>query len=273
MRVLLIVGTQLRHQYLFATLARELEVVGAVEYRRTLVQPPKLPGRVFPAPDLDAEKRHLERLASSERAFFAERVNTFDKSSIPILEVADAAELNSPKTASWVEALRADVMLDYGSGIIRSPLMEALPEWKINLHGGLSPYFKGSATLFWPFYLQQPELAGATFHRLEHRIDGGDILQHVRPGMRADDAVTDIMTRCIAQAAEVAVRLLRRLEAQGDLQRYPQKGTGKLFLERDYKPGCVPVLERLMASGMIARYLEHKEEIDGQYAFVDQLDS
>ncbi len=271
MKLLVIIGTQLRHRYLLATLARHFDIAAVILYERTLVQPQKLPVHLFPAQDLDLERSHLGRLADSEQAYFADRVNAFDGGDIPTLTVADAAGLNSDRTAAWARDKDADVMFDFGSGIIRSPLIQALPEWKINLHGGLSPWYRGSATLFWPLYMQQPELMGATFHVMSERIDGGDILQHVRPTMTAGDAATDIMCRCITETAEVGVKLLKKLRKDGDLQRFPQRGGGKLFVERDYKPSCVRVVREQMAAGLIGHYLQHKARIDAQYQFVDQL--
>ena len=44
---------------------------------------------------------------------------------------------------------------------------------KINLHLGLSPYYVGSGTLFWPFYNNEVNLAGATWHELTEVLDMG----------------------------------------------------------------------------------------------------
>jgi len=272
MRLLVIVGTQLRHQYFLATLAEKFPLAGVIEYQRTLVQPPKLDKEYFRKEDLEIEKKHLGELQQSETSFFKSRVDSMSKNNVGVLRVAGEAELNSIDSIEWVRSVNADVMIDYGSGILRQNLLGALPHWKINLHGGISPYYKGSATLFWPFYFQQPELAGATFHLLSEKIDGGDILQHVRPRMFADDNITDIMCRCIVEASDIAVMLLKKLQTTGDLELFPQKGTGKLFLEKDYKPSCVRVVRELVNGGLIARYLEHKKVFDSDYQFVNQIE-
>ncbi|MBE1302176.1 MAG: hypothetical protein GJ680_19990 [Alteromonadaceae bacterium] len=270
MKILVIVGTQLRHKYFLATLAKHFPIAGIIHYERTLVQPPKLSASVFSEDDLEIEKKHLTNLQKSEETFFSDGANSF-KSDSPHITVPDRKTLNSPETIQWVQKIDADVMIDYGSGIIESELMRVLPEWKINLHGGLSPFYKGSATLMWPFYMQQPELAGATFHLMSHKIDGGDILQHVRPTIKPEDKLTDIMCRCITQASDAAVKLLTKLEKNGKLDTYPQRGTGKLFLEKDYKPSCIGHIYRLAEGGMIKNYLDNKDKYDSLYKFVDQI--
>lgn len=271
MKVLVIVGTQLRHQYFLSTMENGFEIAGVIEYERSLVQSPKLPKHVFLPEDVDFEKDHLLRLYESEQKYFELETVSIDKTKYPLIKVTDENELNSENTIEWVRAVGADVMIDYGSGIIRNDLISVMPEWKINMHGGLSPYYKGSATLFWPFYFQQPELAGATFHLMSSRIDGGNILQHVRPTMQGDDSPTDIMSRCIVQASSAGVHLLDKLRKYGNLKSQPQKYSGKLFLERDYKPSCLRVMYRLFEDGMISQYLKNKRVIDSQYKFFDQL--
>lgn len=270
MRLLLIVGTQLRHQYFLSVLAKNFEIAGVIEYERTLVQPAKLNEESFFIDDLEAERQHLKRLQEKEVEYFSEGVNAFDRNKHRIISVKNRQELNSSQTKLWIESINANVMLDYGSGILEKSILDVLPEWKINLHGGLSPYYKGSATLFWPFYMQQPELAGMTFHLLSAHIDGGDIIQHCRPYMYENDTISDIGCRAVVEASEVAVLLLRKLSVNGTLKSYPQKG-GKLFLEKDYKPSCVKVINVLFEHGLIKEYLRQKQSRDSQYEFINQL--
>ncbi len=272
MKLLLIVGTQLRHQYFFAKLLQNFNIVGVIEYERSLVQAPKQSISSFKEEDLAIEKKHLENLRFKEEEYFKDEVNKLDKTNLNIKKVTDMKELNSSAIIDWVEKLDSDVMIDYGSGILSDSFLNVLPKWKINLHGGLSPYFKGSATLLWPFYMQQPELAGVTFHFLSKNIDGGEILQHVRPLILEQDSVSDIGCRAIVEASEVAIILLEKLENEGRLKSFPQNG-GKLFLERDYSPACIKVVNDLFERGLIRNYLKNKKARDKQYQFINQIEN
>ena len=44
------------------------------------------------------------------------------------------------------------------------------------MHGGLSPWYKGGATHFWPTYLIEPEFTGITVHETTKDLDAGAII-------------------------------------------------------------------------------------------------
>jgi hypothetical protein len=62
--------------------------------------------------------------------------------------------LNSPDTISFVKYFAPDIVFIFGTDLILGDLLDALPYHTLNMHLGLSPWYKGSATLFWPFYLK-----------------------------------------------------------------------------------------------------------------------
>lgn len=81
-----------------------------------------------------------------------------------------------------------DVFIVFGCGMIKGPIAEFLFSKKaINLHMGLSPYFRGSACNFWAQYLGYPELVGATIHYLSASVDGGHVISRVIPSHLTDD--------------------------------------------------------------------------------------
>ena len=270
MKLLCIVGSQLRHQYFLKRICENFDVCGIINQKRTLVQPSKTNRTVFNKEDLLFEKKHLEHLKTSEENYFSEAIG-FKAKEIPILEVDNFQELNSEKTVNWVKALNCDAAIDYGSFILKDAIMDVLPYWSINLHGGLSPWYKGSAALLWPLVLQQPELLGITYHLLSRKIDGGKIIQHFRPEIKPDDSPHDLGCRSIKDGAQTGIALLKKLESTGELKLIDQKGTGKLFLEKDYKPSIIQTVYHNINNGMLENYLNNKSLIDSQYQFIDQL--
>lgn len=271
MKILCITGTQLRHMYFLSHIVSNFEISGIILFNRNLVQPTGISGSLFSRECLEFEKKHFSLLKQKEKEYFTEGIVPVDFDKYNIREVNSKAELNSPDTIKWVSDTNSDVVIDYGSLILGDDFLDAMPEWKINLHGGLSPYYKGSATLMWPFYFQQPELAGITYHLLHKKIDGGEILQHFRPAMYPDDSTADVGCRVIKDGTLAGVDLLKKLDKTGSLDKLPQRTTGKLFLEKDYQPSHLKVVYDNMSSGLIKRYLDNKEMFDSRYEFVDQL--
>ena len=57
----------------------------------------------------------------------------------------------------------------------------------INLHLGLSPFYKGSGTLFWPIHNNEFSCIGTTCHILDEKIDNGPIISRTKPDLRQGD--------------------------------------------------------------------------------------
>ena len=85
-----------------------------------------------------------------------------------------------------------DFCFIFGTNIISEFITDSMHKMSINLHLGLSPWYRGSATLFWPFYNLQPHWAGATLHKIVSEPDAGDILHHVMPKLEEGDTIHDV---------------------------------------------------------------------------------
>jgi methionyl-tRNA formyltransferase len=80
------------------------------------------------------------------------------------------------------EALAADVFVVFGASYIKGRLVDFLIEHQaLNIHMGVSPYYRGSSCNFWALYDNNPALVGSTVHFLSKGLDSGSILFHALP--------------------------------------------------------------------------------------------
>tara|TARA_Y100001954_G_C15780967_1_gene589794 strand:- start:447 stop:1193 length:747 start_codon:yes stop_codon:yes gene_type:complete len=111
-------------------------------------------------------KAHSERLAQHELNYFESALESNNMIKV------DRTQLN---TAEFVENLNLNdysVCFVFGSPILNSVWFRN-SLLKINLHLGLSPYYIGSGTLFWPFNNDDVKHAGITWHELTKELDMG----------------------------------------------------------------------------------------------------
>jgi folate-dependent phosphoribosylglycinamide formyltransferase PurN len=66
-------------------------------------------------------------------------------------------------------------LITYGCGLLSQKILKKFSGYKLNIHAGLSPRYRGAATHFWPSYLMEPEYTGVTLHELTKEVDGGNI--------------------------------------------------------------------------------------------------
>ena len=101
---------------------------------------------------------------------------------------------------------------DFLPNLIKENIMNIMPKLSINLHLGLSPWYRGSATLFWPFYNLQPQFAGSTFHQIVNEPDAGDILHQTIPVLKKGDTLHEVAAKVVIQSTVDAVKLLKIIE-------------------------------------------------------------
>ena len=73
---------------------------------------------------------------------------------------------------------------------------------------GVSPYYRGAACNFWALFDNRPSYVGATIHRLDNRLDTGDILFHCTPAFRPGDTCFDFSMRSVLVALEQFIQSL-----------------------------------------------------------------
>lgn len=250
MKVVVLTGSHPRHFYVVNRLIETGMVVGhVVEQREEFIpQPPE------GLQDIDRENfiRHFADRDASEHHFFKE--DSVVKENIPTLPVT-LEELNSTETIEWIKSLNADVMISYGVHKLTDELLNEGPAHAWNIHGGLSPWYKGNITLFWPFYNLKPNWAGMTIHRLTAQLDGGGIVHHSVPKLAYGDGVHDVASKAVMQVAEDLQKILLNFNIE-DISYTPQKGNGKLFTSTDWQPQHLRVVYNLFDNDIVDKYLD-----------------
>ena len=180
MKLAILTSTEPRHRYFARALAQRFQVV-SVGYEQTAYSPSQT-GRSGLSPD---EKRivadHYAERTRQEEAFFGHNCAWLVESATQRIRSLEPGALNSDATVEWLDDSRPDAVIVYGTNLIRSPLIDRFAGRLVNMHLGLSPYYRGTATNFYPLFNEQPEYVGATIHLIDPGIDSGPILAHARP--------------------------------------------------------------------------------------------
>lgn len=250
MRIGLITSNHTRHRYLANVLAREHEVALVLTEEKKR-DPSAVEGT-------DSE-RELVRDYFRERADCERNLLSLGREwseAIRQVQLVPAGEIND---AVWTERMQAaDVALIavFGSSILREPWLSAYSKRMVNMHLGLSPYYRGSATNFWPLYYAEPEYVGATLHLIDPGVDSGPILRHARPRIYPDDTPHTIGNQAIRAGSEALSRTLREY-ATGQIAPVPQweAPRSRYFRSREFTPALLKGFLERWNAGLLPRVL------------------
>lgn len=243
--LVVLTADQPRHHHFARSLATRFDIRG-------IVVEPVSP---FASADDDEQRviaRHFQEREAAERAFFGGD-STWAVDAQNHLEISKG-DINSAAVVNWITARHPDVLVAYGSSIVGHELLAMFAGRCLNLHLGLSPYYRGSATNFWPLVNREPELVGATIHLLTSRIDGGPIFAQVRPSIESTDRCHEIGCRAILAGTSAMADVLVQM-SEGTVRPVPQSPAGRLYRRQDFTAAAVQVMWRQFDTNMIQDYL------------------
>ena len=155
-------------------------------------------------------------------------------------------------------------MFVFGSYIVKEPLLSLLPPGRtINLHLGLSPYYRGSGTNFWPFVNDELEYLGSTILHLDAGIDTGDIICHVRPSIEINDNVHTIGCKIIQDSVNSLIQIIDMVKSGQTLNRIKQwKVDERYYKTKDFDDNALQQYKTNLTEGIVKKYLtKNKHDI------------
>jgi len=260
-RVIIITGNSKRHEYYVECVERELDVIQVyAETKFSYVD------AFADSSFADAVADHFSLRDASEQLYFG---SAAPKSPIKTLPRGGA---NKPDVVKEIIALEADFVLLFGSGIIKEPILEAYPNRVINMHLGLSPYYRGSGTNFWPLVDHKPECVGASIHLAVLKVDAGGILHQVRPqGLNLTDTIHDFGNKTIKSTLEVLPEIVKRYHRNKIQPVIQDNQEDRDYRRMDLNGEAIASVYANFKDGMVGTYLADKLIRDENYPIVEAL--
>ncbi len=138
--------------------------------------------------------------------------------------------VNGRGAVERLRQLRPNLTLVYGTRVVRSPVFDAIAGPILNLHTGLSPYYRGFDSHLWALVDGRLDRIGVTVHECTPDIDGGSILATRLVAVQPGDSVHDVFARQVIEGAQLYARCAAA-ESDTPLRRTVQDFT----LGREYR--------------------------------------
>ncbi|QBQ54488.1 formyl transferase [Nitrosococcus wardiae] len=162
----------------------------------------------------------------------------------------EVAHINHPEVLALTKRLKPDVITVFGTSLIRGELLEQGRLGIINLHGGLSPHYRGADCTFWALYNGEPDQVGCTLHYIDAGVDTGNLIAHICPEIKEGDDELTLFWRAVKDSAEVFAEALERL-GQGEQLGQRQRQKGRLYQVKDRLWRHERELEKRLAGGVL----------------------
>lgn len=230
MRIVFLTGSHPRHAYVARSIEKSGFLVGLVIEKREEFVPS--------APDALKQNtkilfnRHFSDRQASEMKFFKD-------ATLPNVKIknVELSELNSIETANFINKLKPDLLISYGVHKLNSEFLNSIKsKYKWNVHGGLSPWYRGVITHFWPSYFLEPQMTGMTVHELTQDIDGGRLIHQSLAELVSGDGIHDLSCRAVFSLGSEMKDLLDIVKNNKLKESQTQNTTGRIWRSVDWQP-------------------------------------
>ena len=182
MKITLFTSNKNRHNYLINLLSEVSDELFVVQECGTIF-PGIIPGHYQVSPIM---KKYFENVNNAQYQLFGNSYVNNKKKNIKILSMV-SGDLNKCSIKSLSDFLKSNVYVVFGSSYIKGELVDFLVKQKaINIHAGVSPYYRGTDCNFWALYDDNTHLVGTTIHLLSKGLDNGPILYHAMSNLKTN---------------------------------------------------------------------------------------
>ena len=248
MKLVIFTSNSIRHKFLANKLSKQADdtlVISEVPLENTK-------SKITPSNLID---EHFNLRNKTEQIFF-EGYDTFQANTLTIPYKDASSELIFLKIKSFAP----DLMIVFGSSVLKGKILSLLPSKFVNLHLGMSPYYRGSGTNFWPLVNNELEYLGSTILHIDEGIDTGDIICHVQPKIVLGDTVHTIGCKIIEKSIETLTQIIEMTKKKIVLPRTLQwdVNNSKYYKTSDFNENVLKTYYSNLENHMIEEFLKSK---------------
>ncbi len=215
MRTVILTTDTLHHTYFVEHVSQSFDLSAVLVEARPAAVPPFETGHSF-----ETERDDYER-----SKWFVGRQGVLPE----VADITSFSSLNDDDAVSCLKSLRPDVVVVFGTGRLKAPIIGVCPDGFVNLHGGDPEHYRGLDSHLWAIYHKDFSGLQTTLHRVALELDDGEILERmslpVRPGMPLSElrsVNTDVCVKLVLNALEA-------FQARGQFTSRAQTQIGRYY--------------------------------------------
>ncbi len=248
--LIILTGSEARHDYFRIKISLDKRFKVIKTFCEGLEN--SLKKRIKDNPNADfLEIKHVQAREQAELDFFKDYIElATDKSNPSFIKKGD---INKKEIVNEIKKIDPDLIVCYGSSLIEEDLINHFKGRFLNIHLGISPFYRGSGTNIWPMINKELDFIGATFMHIDEGIDTGSVIKQIRAKIFLGDGPHSIGTRLIKDMTEECAEIICSFETIKSTT-FSNKD-GKLYKRNDFNQQACKDLYEAFKTDMIEDYL------------------
>jgi len=209
---------------------------------------------------------HFRARNESERSFFESDILNFGDFSM----LCETDDINNQGNLDKIYSFDPAYIVIFGTRILKKVWLDAFPGRFLGIHLGISPYYRGSGTNFFPFVNKELGAVGFTLMALDEGVDTGAILHQKRATFEYGDDFHTVGNRLISSMFLDITSIIRQRYSLTLAKRQPTVPS-KYYKKSDFTEDKLLTAYRNIASGLIKDYVRNKSHEDSLFPLIQEL--
>jgi len=137
--------------------------------------------------------------------------------------------VNDEICVDYIKSTYPDVIISFGTGIIRDQIINLFPERIINLHGGDPEYYRGLDSHLWAIYHKQFDKLDVTLHHVNETLDDGNLINKGKVKLRKESKIHTLRSETTKVCVELVIDSLLNFKEKGIFDSIPQNRIGRYY--------------------------------------------
>ena len=177
------------------------------------------------------------KLKNAENEHFKNQKNIFfiknKERKIQVFDISkEKKSINDEKYLKIITKIKPKIIVVMGSSLLSSQIIKQ-SNYVLNLHTGLSPYYRGSNSNLWPIVNKDYGKNGFTIHQISTGIDSGDIIYSGNCKINKNDNFGTINSKNIKEGVKYICKAIIKIK-KNKLMKKKQWEKGKVYYNRDF---------------------------------------
>lgn len=137
--------------------------------------------------------------------------------------------INDRACVKFISNKKPDVIISFGTGIIKSSIIKKCRKGIVNLHGGDPQYYRGLDSHLWAIYHKEFYQLKVCLHRINKILDDGEIIDLKTIKIKKSLELFMLRSENVKLCVEITLEALKKFKEKGAFESYSQKSQGRYY--------------------------------------------
>lgn len=260
-------GDQPRHNHMLNSIAEQFDVAAVFSQPKSAKRHAGKRALELQQPGAEEISEYIQGFEEAEsRILPASAAARRLPDNVPVITVPPG-RMNDPEIIQKLREINPDCIAVFGTGLIKEELLGMDIKF-INIHLGLSPWYRGTGGSFWPFYNNEPEYVGVTVFYLDLGIDSGPIIHQSLVDFDDGDWIHEGSVKAIRVGVDLQVKAIGEL-ASGSIQSHVQDlSIGSTFNAKDFDIEALHQVKNTWDVNRMREYIAQQDSLKSNIDYV-----